>query len=137
VALGSIRVVTDPSVDVLLDGEYRGRTEGGPLVVPRVSPGERMVTLRLDSREQTLFAAVNGGQTATVTYHFPPESPQTSVEKVREALEKKPREALDRLREGVEKAQREAVGALRDILEKVDGDRGKRGRDRGRESERR
>jgi hypothetical protein len=114
--LGSIRVVTDPSVEVLLDGKYRGRTKGSPLVVPKVAPGERMVTLRLNSREQTLFAAVSSGETATVTYRFPPELPHASAEK-----------ALGKLREGVEKAQREAAGALRDIL---DGDPAKRGRDR-------
>jgi hypothetical protein len=58
---------------------------------------------------------VNGGQTATVTYHFPPEL-------------RKHREALDRVREGVEKAHREAAGALRDILDGADPAR--RGRDR-------
>lgn len=107
-SLGTIRVVTDPSVDVLLDGQYRGRTKSGPLVVPKVATGERMVTLRLASREQTLFAVVNGGQTATVTYHFPPEL-------------KKPREALDKMREGVEKVHREATGALRDIFDQTRG----------------
>jgi serine/threonine-protein kinase len=110
---GSIRVVTDPAVEVLLDGRYRGRTKGSPLVVPKVAPGERMVTLRLNSREQTLFASVSSGETATVTYRFPPELPHASAEK-----------ALGKLREGVEKAQREAAGALRDIL---DGDAAKRG----------
>jgi hypothetical protein len=126
--LGSIRVVTDSSVDVLLDGKHRGRTKGNPLVIPKVAPGERMVTLRLNSREQTLLAAVHGGETATVTYRFPPELPQTPAEKTREALERKPREALGKLRDGVEKAHREAVGALRDILDGVDP--AKRGHDR-------
>jgi hypothetical protein len=114
---GSIRVVTDPSVDVLLDGKYRGRTKGSPLVVPKVAPGERMVTLRLNSREQTLFAAVSSGETATVTYRFPPEAPHAPAEK-----------ALGKIREGVEKAQREAAGAIRDILDGADP--AKRGRDR-------
>jgi hypothetical protein len=114
---GSIRVVTDPSVDVLLDGKYRGRTKGSPLVVPKVAPGERMVTLRLHSREQTLFTAVSSGETATVTYRFPPELPHASTEK-----------ALGKLRDGVEKAQREATGAIRDILDAADPAR--RGRDR-------
>jgi hypothetical protein len=114
---GSIRVVTDPSVDVLLDGKYRGRTKGSPLVVPKVAPGERMVTLRLHSREQTLFTAVSSGETATVTYRFPPELPHASASS-----------ALGKLRDGVEKAQREAAGALRDILDAADPAR--RGRDR-------
>jgi hypothetical protein len=126
--LGTIRVVTDPSVDVLLDGKHRGKTKGSALVIPKVTPGERMVTLRLNSREQTLLAAVHGGETATVTYRFPPELPQTPAEKTREALERKPREALGKLRDGVEKAHREAVGALRDILDGVDP--AKRGHDR-------
>jgi serine/threonine-protein kinase len=114
---GSIRVVTDPSVDVLLDGKYRGRTKGSPLVVPKVAPGERMVTLRRHSREQTLFTAVSSGETATVTYRFPPELPHASASS-----------ALGKLRDGVEKAQREAAGAFRDILDAADPAR--RGRDR-------
>jgi tRNA A-37 threonylcarbamoyl transferase component Bud32 len=114
---GAIRVVTDPSVDVLLDGKYRGRTKGSPLVVPKVAPGERMVTLRLHSREQTLFAAVSSGETATVTYRFPSELPHTPASS-----------ALGKIREGVEKAQRETAGAIRDILDGADP--AKRGRDR-------
>lgn len=106
-------------------------------MLPRVSPGERRVTLRLGSREQTFLAAVSDGQAVTVTYHFPPEPAQASVETLRETLEKKPREALDKLREGVDKAQREGLDALRDILEKVDGNREGRGRDRGRKPEQR
>ena len=114
---GSIRVVTDPAVDVLLDGKYRGRTKGSPLVVPKVAPGERMVTLRLHSREQTLFAAASSGETATVTYRFPPELPHASASS-----------ALGKIREGVEKAQRETAGAIRDILDGADP--AKRGHDR-------
>jgi eukaryotic-like serine/threonine-protein kinase len=134
-ALGSISVATDPSVEVFVDGEFRGRTEGEPLVVPSVLTGRRLVTLRLGSREQLLLATVHGGHTTTLTYHFPSEP--TSAEGLRETLEKKGREAGDKLREGVGKAQREVFGALRDLLDKAEGNREGRGRDRGRQPEQR
>jgi len=125
-ALGSISVTTDPSVEVFVDGEFRGRTEGEPLVVPSVSTGRRLVTLRLGSREQMLLATVNGGHTTTLTHHFPSEP--ASTEGLRETLEKKGREAGDKVREGVGKAKREVFGALRDLLEKAEGNREGRGR---------
>jgi hypothetical protein len=136
-ALGTIRVSTNPSVDVFLDGEFQGRTESQPLVVSGVAPGRRTLTLRLGSREQMLLTTVNGGQTAAVTHRFPPEPAPGSVEKLRDALETGQREALDKLREGVDKAQREVVGGLRDLLEKIDGDRGNRGPDSERKPDRR
>jgi hypothetical protein len=136
-ALGAIWVSTNPSVDVFLDGEFRGRTESQPLVVSKVSPGQRVLTLRLGAREQILLATVNGGQTATVTHHFLAEPARPTTEKLRDALEQGHREALDKLREGVDKAQREVVGGLRGLLEKIDGDREKRGHDKERKPDRR
>ena len=136
-ALGAIRVSTDPSVDVFLDGEFRGRTESQPLVVSKVSPGRRVLTLRLGAREQIVLATVNGGHTTAVTHQFPAEPARPTTEKLRDALEQGHREAVDKLREGVDKAQREVVGGIRGLLEKIDPDREKRGRDQERKPDRR
>jgi hypothetical protein len=136
-ALGAIWVSTNPSVDVFLDGEFRGRTESRPLLVSGVAPGQRVLTLRLGSREQLLLATVTGGQTAAVTHQFPPDPAQGSVGKLREALDSAHREGVDKIREGVDRAQREVVGGLRGLLDKIDGDGGKRGRDQERKPDRR
>jgi serine/threonine-protein kinase len=136
-ALGAIWVSTNPAVDVFLDGEFRGRTQSQPLVVSKVSPGQRVLTLRLGAREQIVLATVNGGQTTAVSHQFPGEPARPTSEKVRDAIEQGQREAVDKLREGVDKAQREVVGGIRGLLEKIDPDREKRGRDQERKPDRR
>src|SRR5262245_30772754 len=123
-ALGSISVATDPSVDVFVDGEFRGRTNGEALIVPSIPPGQRRITLRRDARELTLLATVRVGQTTTLSYRFPSEP--VSPEGVRETLEKKGREAGEKVREGVDKAQREILGTLRGLLDKADGTRARK-----------
>jgi serine/threonine-protein kinase len=118
-AAGSISVATDPSVEVFVDGEFRGRTEGEPLLVPGVPPGQRRVTLRRGARELTLVATVSGGRTTPLSYRFPTEP--ATAEDLRGTLEKRGREAGEKVREGVDRARREVLGALRDLLDKADG----------------
>jgi hypothetical protein len=126
VAPGSISVATDPLVEVFVDGELRGRTQGEPLLVPGVPPGQHRVTLRVGTRERTLFTTVTGGRTTTLSYRFPAEP--AAAESLRETLEKRGREAGGKVREGVDRARREVIGALRDLLDKADGNRDGRGR---------
>jgi len=122
-ALGAIRITTDPSVDVLVDGEKRGRSDGAPLVIAGVAAGQRTVTLRLGAREQTLSAPVRDGQTAVLRYHFSDPAPAASesTEQLAEDLGRRSREALDRLRGSVDKAQRDATQKLRGALDRAGG----------------
>jgi serine/threonine-protein kinase len=118
---GAIRITTDPSVDVLVDGERRGRSDGTPLVIAGVAAGQRTVTLRLGAREQTLMTPVREGQTAVLRYHFPEPAPAApdSTEQLAEDLGRRSREALDRLRGSVDKAQRDATQKLRGALDRA------------------
>jgi hypothetical protein len=114
-ALGAIRVSTDPAVEVLVDGDVRGRSDGGPLLIGDGPAGERVVTLRLGTREQSLRASVQQGQTVAVSFSFP--GPSSSAED----LGRQTRETLDRLRGTVDRVQRDAARTLRDVLDRAGG----------------
>jgi hypothetical protein len=114
--LGAIRVTTNPEVEVLIDGEARGRSDGGPLVLEAVPAGERVVTLRLGMREQSIRASVEQGQTAAVSFSFPDPAPSPA-----EDLGRQTRETLDRLRGTVDRVQRDAARTLRDVLDRATG----------------
>jgi len=68
--LGTIMLTTNPSVEVFLDGAFRGRTGDTPLLLADVPAGERLVTLRLGKREETLRGRVRDGQSLAMTYRF-------------------------------------------------------------------
>jgi Protein kinase domain len=108
-ALGSIRVSTDPAVEILVDGEARGRSDGAPLLIDEVPTGERVVTLRLGTREQSLPASVQQGQTVAVSFSFPEPEPSTAEDLGR------------RLRGTVDKVQRDAAQTFREVLERAEG----------------
>jgi hypothetical protein len=115
-ARGAIRVETNAAVEILVDGETRGRSDGAPLLIDGVPTGERVVTLRLGTREQTLRTSVERGQTAAVSFSFP-----EPVSSTPEELGRQTRETLDRLRGTVDKAQRDAVRTFREVLERAEG----------------
>jgi hypothetical protein len=117
-ALGAIRVTTNPAVDILVDGGARGRSDGEPLLIGDVPAGERVVTLRLGAREQSLRASVQQGQTVAVNFSFP--EPGVSAED----LGRQTRETLDRLRGTVDRVQRDTMQTLRDALDRAAGSRG-------------
>jgi hypothetical protein len=102
-------------VEVLVDGDVRGRSDGGPLLIGDVPAGERVVTLRLGAREQSLRASVQQGQTVAVSFSFP--GPSSSAED----LGRQTRETLDRLRGTVDRVQRDAARTLRDVLDRAGG----------------
>ena len=70
-ARGSIRVATNPAVDVYLDGEPKGRAGAEPFLIAGVPAGQRLVVLRLGGAEQRFLRAVAGGETLSLTYYFP------------------------------------------------------------------
>jgi hypothetical protein len=115
-ALGAIRVDTNPAVEILIDGEARGRSDGAPLLIDGVPTGERVVTLRLGTREQSLRTSVEQGQIAAVSFSFPEPASSTPEE-----LGRQTRETLDRLRGTVDKVQRDAARTLREVLERAEG----------------
>src|SRR5581483_9951901 len=121
--VGAIEVRTDPAVDVLVDGELRGRSTGAPVVIADVPPGERLVTLRLGGREHTVRAPVRERETAAVAYRFPQPAPAPaatpSAERLSEEVGRRSREAIDRLGRTVDRAQREAVQSLRGVLDRA------------------
>ena len=72
---GSIVVTTNPSVEVFVDGEFKGRTGSGPLVLPEIPAGERRVTLRLGTREWESSGTVRRAEPLALSYSFPEERP--------------------------------------------------------------
>jgi len=72
---GAIAVTTNPSVDVFLDGAFRGRVTRNRLVLDDVPTGSRTVTLRLAERERTFLETVPPGATLAVRYMFADEVP--------------------------------------------------------------
>jgi hypothetical protein len=118
---GAIVVNSNPAVEVFVDGEFKGRTGQGPLVLPEVIVGHRVVTLRLGPRQWELAGTVRRDEPLALSYYFPeersgqakareaPGKPRDSQDiarevggKIREALDK-PREAFEQLRGTVEK----------------------------------
>ncbi len=81
--VGSIRVTTDPAVEVYLDGEFQGRAGGEPFAIEGVPQGERVVSLRLGALEERFPRAVQEGQTLSLTYYFPANSREAAGEKPR------------------------------------------------------
>jgi serine/threonine-protein kinase len=69
---GTIVVETDPSVEVFVDGVFRGRTKDRPVVVRDLAAGSHDVTLRLGARQRTLTGRLKEGQTLTFAYSFAP-----------------------------------------------------------------
>jgi hypothetical protein len=108
-ALGAILVSTNHAVEILVDGEARGRSDGAPLLIDDVPTGERVVTLRLGTREQSLRASVPQGQTVAVSFSFPEPAPSTAEDLGR------------RVRGTVDRVQRDAAQTFREVLEGVEG----------------
>jgi hypothetical protein len=73
--LGSIVVTTNPSVEVFVDGEFKGRTRSGPLVLPEIPAGERRVTLRLGTRDWQSSGTVRREAPLVLSYAFPEARP--------------------------------------------------------------
>jgi serine/threonine-protein kinase len=121
--LGAVVVSTDPLVDVLVDGEFKGRTGDGPFVIPEVSVGERSVTLRLGAREWTASGTVRRDQPLAVAHRFPEEKPPPGA-KARGGSTK-PGEAQDPMREVQDKLRgaldkpRQALDDFRGAMEKL------------------
>jgi hypothetical protein len=108
-ALGAILVSTNHAVEILVDGETRGRSDGAPLLIDDVPTGERVVTLRLGTREQSLRTSVPQGQTVAVSFSFPEPAPSTAEDLGR------------RVRGTVDRVQRDAAQTFREVLEGVEG----------------
>jgi serine/threonine protein kinase len=115
-ALGAIRVTTSPAVDILVDGDVRGRSDGEPVVIEDVPAGDRVVTLRLGTREHSLLASVQQGQTVAVSFSFPVPSGSSA-----EDLGRQTRETLDKLRGTADRIQRDAAQTLREMLDRAGG----------------
>src|SRR5262249_32567654 len=122
---GSIVVNTTPGGEVFIDGEFKGRTGTGPLVLPDVTVGVRAVTLKLGARTYALTGTVRRDEPLAVSHQFPeerpapvqareaagkpreapgrpPEAETTTQNKIKEALDK-PRQAFEQFRGAVEK----------------------------------
>ncbi len=110
---GSVVVTTNPSVEVFVDGEFKGRTGPGPLVLAKVPVGQRSVTLRLGAREWGSSGTVHRDEPLALSYYFPEERPGRS----REATGR-PRDGQDPLRDVQDRA-REALEQLRGAWDKL------------------
>jgi eukaryotic-like serine/threonine-protein kinase len=79
---GTIRIATNPSVDVWLDGRYQGRTSAQPLVIADVRAGERQIRLRHGAQEHALRRTLHAGVPLLLSHYFPegpdPESGATT-----------------------------------------------------------
>ncbi len=71
---GSIRITTNNSVEVLVDGQLVGRVERNPFVIDGVAVGPRVITLRLGPVEQKFRGTVGEDEPFSLTYMFPAES---------------------------------------------------------------
>jgi serine/threonine-protein kinase len=72
-ATGTIVIESNAGVEVLVDGQARGRTAADrPLAVRDLPAGWHEVTLRLGDRARTLSGQLREGQTLTLAYTFGP-----------------------------------------------------------------
>ena len=76
---GSIRITTNPSVEVLVDGRSMGRAGRGPFVMDGVAIGRRVVALRLGPVEQRFQGTVREDKPFSLTYYFPSEAPRAGA----------------------------------------------------------
>lgn len=74
-ARGSIRIATNPSVEIFVDGRFIGRAERSPFVIDGVALGRRAVALRLGPVEQQFQGTVLEDQPFSLTYYFPSVAP--------------------------------------------------------------
>jgi eukaryotic-like serine/threonine-protein kinase len=93
VRAGEIVVATNPAVEVLVDGFPRGRAGETPLVIRDVAAGDRLVTLRLGSRQHEVPGTVRDGETWYVAYRFPDDSRPVPIGKTLEATGERLKEA--------------------------------------------
>jgi serine/threonine-protein kinase len=70
--VGGIQVLTDPGVEVFLDGQPKGRAGKDPMLLKAVPAGEHMVTLRHGSFEQKFRHTVRENETLPLAYRFSP-----------------------------------------------------------------
>jgi serine/threonine protein kinase len=104
---GSIVVNSNPAVEVFVDGEFKGRTGDGPLVLSEVAVGQRVVRLRLGPRQWESSGAVRRDEPLAVSYRFPDERPAAA--RAREA---------GRTPAGGSEPRRDAAGKIKDALDK-------------------
>jgi Protein kinase domain len=105
---GSIVVNSNSAVEVFVDGEFKGRTGDGPLVLPDVSVGQRVVTLRLGPRQWEHSGPVRRDEPLALSYRFPEERPAVA----------RPREAPARPAASGPEPRRDAAGKIKDALDK-------------------
>ncbi len=67
----SIQITTNASVEVFVDGRFRGRVGKGPFVVSGLPVGAHLITLRLGPVEQRFRATVRRDEPFLLTYYFP------------------------------------------------------------------
>jgi serine/threonine-protein kinase len=67
---GSIRITSNPAVEILVDGQPVGRMERSPFVLDGLPVGEHAVTLRLGSQAQRFRVTVLEGQPYSLTHFF-------------------------------------------------------------------
>jgi eukaryotic-like serine/threonine-protein kinase len=65
-----IAVRTNPSVEVFVDGAFKGRTDRGTFIIRDPLEGERLVTLRLGTRERVFRAMAREGETVSLRHTF-------------------------------------------------------------------
>jgi serine/threonine protein kinase len=118
---GSIVVNSNPAVEVFVDGEFKGRTGDGPLVLSEIAVGQRVVTLRLGPRQWESGGPVRRDEPLALSYRFPDERPAATRprEATRTAGGAEPRrDASDKIKEALDKP-REAFEQFRGTLEKL------------------
>lgn len=104
---GEVVVITNPSVEVFLDGALRGRASDAPFVIKDVPAGERVVTLRQGSRQHELQGTVTEGQALWLTYRFPDQPGDMPLDKLMKATgEKILGTAREKLREITKEGER-------------------------------
>ncbi len=79
---GSVRITSNPDVEILVDGQSVGRIERSPFVLDGLAVGQHSVTLRLGAQEQRFQATVLADQPYSLTHFFaatPPPAAATPV----------------------------------------------------------
>jgi serine/threonine-protein kinase len=80
--VGSIRVVSNAGVEILVGGRLVGKVERSPFVLDGVTVGQHSVTLRLGSQERRLQATVIEDQPSTLTHFFAAAPPAAAEKRV-------------------------------------------------------
>ncbi len=77
---GSIRIITNTGVEVIVDGQFVGRVGRSPFVVTGVGLGRRTIGLRLGPVEQRFQGTLQEDQPFSLTYYFPGGGPPAARE---------------------------------------------------------